>query len=563
VSPRPAGRPRAGTRIAVGALALLGALLGGLLAIGFLWTPAASAHAVLVSSSPVDGARVSTEPAEVRLTFDESVGLIPSAEEVISADGMRADTGNPQLAGGGTTIVLALRPHLPHGTYSATWRVVSADTHIVSGSITFGLGVTPGAGTAAPADHSHGLDVASGIAQGLVYAGIVLLAGVLAAARILWPWTREQQRVGWLVWGGWVALLCGTALTFALQGPLAANGSWLGLVRLQDADLTLNSVFGAELVARIVLLAAVVPLLTRRGEQELPGRAGDIVRAAAGLALLASVAITGHAAVGSGAWLAIPASMLHMAAMAVWLGGLVLLWLVVTPALRDGRRTLAGARLRSWSVTAYTCVVCLVVTGEYQASRQISPIQALWTTSYGITVLIKTGLVIVMLTAATLTHRHILRPAAGGSTPAAAARTVRRSARIEAAIGVLILAVTAVLVSEPPARTTFGPPVTIAAPLGADHVSIDVGTTRRGPQAITVSVLGPSGAPVPAEALTATLSSPDVAALNVTMRKTAADGSRWTSAAAVVPLPGIWTLTINVALTPSSAYTTSAAYQVW
>ena len=255
--------------------------------------------------------------------------------------------------------------------------------------------------------------------------------------------------------------------------------------------------------------------------------------------------------------------MLHMAAMAVWLGGLLALWLVVLPALRSGSRTLADARLRHWSLTAYTCVVCLVVTGEYQAARQISPVQALWTTSYGITVLIKSGLVIVMLAAAALAHRIAIAPPAREVTLPGVVRAVRRSVRIEAGVGALVLAVTAVLVSEAPARTTFGPPATLTAPLGGDHVSIQVSTTRRGPQDITISVLGPAGTPVPVQSLTAALSSPDVAALNVTLRKADAAGSRWTSVAAVAPLPGTWTLTINVALTGATAYTTSAAYQVW
>src|SRR5262249_9756681 len=109
-------RSRTGARIVTGVLVLL----GGLLAAGLLWAPAASAHAASVSSSPVAGARVNTEPAQVRLTFDEPVGLVPAAVQVISNSGLRADTGQPRLADGGTTIVLPLRPHLPHGTYSAT-----------------------------------------------------------------------------------------------------------------------------------------------------------------------------------------------------------------------------------------------------------------------------------------------------------------------------------------------------------------------------------------------------------------------------------------------------------
>jgi copper transport protein len=559
VTRRAGARAGTGTRITAGVLALL----GGLLAVGLLWAPAASAHAVLVSSSPVDGSRVNTEPAEVRLTFDESVGLIPAAEEVISTTGLRADTGHPSQAAGGTTIVLPLRPGLPTGTYSATWRVVSADTHVVSGSITFGLGVTPGAGVAAAADNTRGLDVAADIAQGLVYAGIVLFAGVLAATRVLWPWCRPQRRVRLLALAGWAALAVGTLADLLLQGPRAADSGWAAVAHLQDSALTVQSVYGAELLTRIALLFLIAPLITGLGWGGTGGRARDAAGVIAGLALLTSVAITGHAAVGSDAWLAIPATMLHLAAMALWLGGLVTLWFIVLPALRAGNRTLAEARMRSWSAVAYGCVVCLVVTGEYQAARQVSPIQSLWTTSYGITVLIKSGIVVAMVAAGALAHNRIVSPRASEASPAGTARVVRRSVRIETALGVAVLAVTAILTSEAPARTTYGPPATLTAPLGADQVKIQVSTTRRGPQDITIRVLGPAGAPVAAQSVTATLSSPSVASLNVALRKTLAGGPAWTAKGTVAPLPGTWTLTINVALNAGTAYTTSAAYQVW
>jgi copper transport protein len=175
---RLAARRRAGL-----ALALALAVSGGVAAAAVILAPAARAHAVLVSSTPVDGSRVSTQPVQVRLTFDEPVGLIPADEQVISATGARADTARVRLANGGTTIVLPLKPNLPRGTYSATWRVVSADTHVVTGSITFGLGVQPGAGVAAAPDHTGQLDATADVAEGLIYAGLVLLAGITAC----WP----------------------------------------------------------------------------------------------------------------------------------------------------------------------------------------------------------------------------------------------------------------------------------------------------------------------------------------------------------------------------------------
>ncbi len=216
-------------------------------------------------------------------------------------------------------------------------------------------------------------------------------------------------------------------------------------------------------------------------------------------------------------------------------------------------------------MTAYCCVVVLAITGEYMASRQISPLAALWSTRYGVLLLIKTALVAVMLITAYLAQR-LLAPSPA-ETPAPdgpdVIRAVRRSVRIETAIAALVVAVTAVLVSEPPASGSYGPPVTVAAPLGADHVSVHISPTRRGPQAITIEVLNQAGAPVAASSVTASLSSPQVSALNLTLGKRTRDGSEWASRAAVAPLPGVWTLTINVSLGAAEAYTTSVRYQVW
>jgi nitrogen fixation protein FixH len=92
---------------------------------------------------------------------------------------------------------------------------------------------------------------------------------------------------------------------------------------------------------------------------------------------------------------------------------------------------------------------------------------------------------------------------------------------------------------------------------------VHISPTRRGPQAITIEVLNQSGAAVKASSVTASLSSPQVSALDLTLARKTGNGSEWASRAAVAPLPGVWTLTINVSLGAAEAYTTSVRYQVW
>jgi hypothetical protein len=93
--------------------------------------------------------------------------------------------------------------------------------------------------------------------------------------------------------------------------------------------------------------------------------------------------------------------------------------------------------------------------------------------------------------------------------------------------------------------------------------AVRIDPTRRGVQAMTFSVVNAAGELVLAQGLTATLSSARVAALRLTLRRLTPDGSHWAASAAVVPLPGLWTLTLDVALGPADAYATSVSYRVW
>ncbi|MFI1912242.1 copper resistance CopC/CopD family protein [Nocardia sp. NPDC020380] len=535
------------------ALAALAVMLG----VVTFFAPSASAHAVLVASSPADGARVDQAPRQVTLTFDEAVGLIPGAERVIGLDGTRADTGEVRLADGGRTIVIALRAAPADGTYSASWRVVSADTHIVSGSIRFGIGAAPSdVAVAGPPVRTRSLDDTAAVAQGVLYAGIVLGFGIAAVARCLWPWTRRRRPVRVLIRLGWGLCLAGTLAQLLLMGPRADNVGWSGVAHFDGFGDSVDSHIGRVLLARTALLAVSSAVAWTR-------RNCSIGVLACGAAILVTVALTGHEAVGSNVWVATTSAVVHLGSMAVWLGGLTVLGLVILPRIRLSRRVPIGY-LAPWSQTAFCCVGLLILTGEYQARRQIQPVPSLWSTHYGVVLLIKLALVALMLGSAWWAQRQIA--GRGDRSREQRFAAVTRSVGVETIVAVGVLAVTALLVSEPPALTTYGPPVTATAPVGpGSSARIHVDTTRRGREAITLQILDATAKPFSVPSLQAVLSSDDagIAALTVTLQRDPTDPTRWNSTGAVVPLPGEWKLAVTVNLPGDVAYVTSVDYPVW
>lgn len=131
------------------ALVAVMAVLVGLVGLGWLATPPpASAHAVLVASTPEQGARLASAPAAVELTF--STALTPPAVVVVHGpDGSVAATDEPSVSG---ALVRQPLPDAGGGTYTVAYRVVTADGHPVTGQLTFSVaGTSPGSGPSASA----------------------------------------------------------------------------------------------------------------------------------------------------------------------------------------------------------------------------------------------------------------------------------------------------------------------------------------------------------------------------------------------------------------------------
>lgn len=101
----------------------------------------ASAHALLESSSPTRGAQLTTAPGQVNFTFNEPVEASLGAVRVFNTTGDQVQTDDLERPGDNADSVGAGLPgDLPDGLYTATYHVVSADSHPVSGGITFTIG---------------------------------------------------------------------------------------------------------------------------------------------------------------------------------------------------------------------------------------------------------------------------------------------------------------------------------------------------------------------------------------------------------------------------------------
>ena len=397
------------------ALVLLGTVLVLLLA----GAAPASAHAALRGTDPDDKSVVKQAPRHVTLTFTESVGLLDDSFRVFGPDQRRVHTGDATHADGRSdTARVGLPGKLAQGTYTVAWRVVSADSHPVSGAFTFSVGkpsATTGQIDTGPAEDplTGGLHDA---ARYLAYLAAALLVGLAAFALLCWPADTSPLRRPLVA--AWWTLLGSTVVLLLLRAPYETGTGPAGAFDASALGRTLAGRPGEALLARLVVLlltaAFLIRLSRRRGSGERPAALATGTALAAALAL--TWAAAEHASAGIQVPLAMASSVLHLLATGVWLGGLVALLLTLRRPAGDDLPEVVPR----FSRIAFASVTVLAVTGIYQSWRGLGSLSALTGTSYGRLLLAKLAGVAVLLLVAGYSRRWTRRIAAPAAVTRAA-----------------------------------------------------------------------------------------------------------------------------------------------
>ncbi|MDN0199386.1 copper resistance protein CopC [Streptomyces sp. S.PNR 29] len=390
-------------------LAVTGALLAG--------AGPASAHAALTGSDPQQGVVVDKAPTQVSLTFSEQVSTADDSLRVLDPKGKRVDNGKPSNVSG-TTYAVRLHSGLPDGTYTVSWHVVSADSHPVAGAFTFSVGAPSKTSVSVSGQEAGGGVVGRlyGLGRYVSYAGFTVLVGGAAFVLACWPRGSGVRAVQRLVVSGWLALTAATLAQLLLRGSYTGSGKIGDIFDLTLLGQVLQTKTGAALVSRLLLLAAAALFIAvlfgtydKREDEEKRdltfGLAVGGTVVAAGLA--ASWAMSEHASTGLQTGIAMPVDVVHLLAVAAWLGGLTALLVALYRAPVD--TPLDTAAVRRFSRVAFGSVATLVATGAYQSWRQLGSWSAFTDTRYGQLLLVKIGLVVVLVGIAFVSRRWTAR----------------------------------------------------------------------------------------------------------------------------------------------------------
>jgi copper transport protein len=535
---------------------------------------AASAHAVLEDSTPSRGDQVAHAPNRVELRFDEPVEIAFGAVRVYDARGGRVDTGPTEHPGGrGSTVAVDLRRGLGDGIYTATYRVISADSHPVSGGFTFTVGAGGAAPTSSVADliDSGGAgpvtEIAFGTVRALCYLAIALEAGGLAFALVVWRGALGgeratkafTERARFLALAGANVGVITSGLAIVLQGATAgATSFWSALDTGVVGDVLstrFGTIWGLRLVG-FVLFAWALALPPRRA----------VVAALAALAafLCLTPALAGHASTVDPTSLLVPANFLHVSAMSVWVGGVATLLVAVPAATRaldpPERTPVLATAVSRFSTLALLAVAALVASGIAQAIPEIESLSDFTDTAFGRALLAKIVLLVLLL-ALGAWNRQRARPrltalADRREPPGATGVSLRRSLRTELALMAAVLGVTAALVSYPPPASTASGPFAKDVDLGPARMELTVDPARPGPNEVHMYLFDrKSGVQYDrVKELRVSAALPDKRIGPVHLRVQKAGPGHYVIRRADIAPGGDWTLTIDARVSKFDAY---------
>lgn len=544
-------------------LACVGGILFGLAAV----SPAVAADNTLASSTPAANSTVDASPPSLILTFANALGAANTVEVVCNGSPVRI--GSPQVGIDGVTLTVSVPNPLPKGACVISWLVSTPDgVSAGSGSVPFTIlndtaptlapsvattpaGSVPTATTEptaniTPSTKKPVVETGSsgplGLSRLLIALGVAVLFGSFVLIATAWPegveyiLTVRFLRSAWLL-----TLVVAVFNTACVAARITGKGIGSSLSPTAWGDLT-NTTPGIAALARVIFVFLTGWVVLR------PERVIDPATQLPALALPGlAVATLGFTRTGGDlAFVGYVAGIVHALAMAVWIGGLVLLARVVLAG--PGEEDLVHA-VRGFARISNPALALTILTGFVQMYRL--DWGQIFTSSHGRVLFLKAIAVGVMVFLGVAARQFIReRVSRVDAMTGQLAVRLRRAVGIEAVCGIVVLAITAWMLSLTPpkaeATTTSNSGLTKAhivnesadvtvsfsAVVGANAVRVEVTKPKTGIAGLAVDFIPPNGAAVPGITLNVPLTAAGTAYLPI--EKGLQLGS-----------PGVWTVTVR------------------
>jgi len=439
----------------------------------FLGVAPVSAHNSFDSSNPVNGSTLDVAPTTWSLVFKKEVPLASATAELVGSDGVRIALAPPTYGATTNAIVFSLPPNLT-GVNTARWRLVGVDGHVITGRVAFTVNAltapsetlvtVEGAPQSSPTTIQMPPSTQTTIQVPplsvddyfiepvpklprlvfrfinygalLLFVGLMFVEFYIASGALGLAIAKRMIRIAS------VALAATATLEVMIFAADSTGKTLLGSIG--SFGLLLKTTPGSMLVVKALTSYAIAFVSFRRSVAQLAPTSSRWIIAML-IQYFLTLAYTGHSRSQRWPILGIAADVVHTAAAGIWLGGLLVLLWVVIPHVSD--RQAIQALQRFGSVAKFS-VLALIVTGLFQTLRLHDKPVSIFTSSHGQLLLAKLILFLAMLKYADINRRSLAVRFANVENVNPIKRQVIMASLIETTFGLIVVAVTAVLVTS-------------------------------------------------------------------------------------------------------------------
>mgnify|MGYP001264574376 FL=1 len=417
--------------------------------------PFVSAHPFTDETIPNLSSNAPTGVSEVIVFFSEPVEIEFSVIKVLDSNGNQIDNKDTNYYEDEKSLIVTTEP-LEDGVYTVTTKVLSkVDGHLVPGAFLFAVGdvvIDPKL-----LENQSSIDLIFYPEAGARFPGIVgqtIVLGVVIASLIIWGTQNKQsikeeleqvqikhhQKFMTITGIGLMLVFISNILMIAVQ-----------TVRLEISPIeSIQTYFGTIWLARMIITIVLLGLWFALDRKTNVTKKIQIPMLGAMLALISTSSLIGHGA-ASGETPALILDYVHNLVAAVWIGGIFYFVFTLLPSLsnlkEESREKMSLALIPRFSIAFIISVGIVIITGPLLMWFLESDVGLITESVYGQLIMLKIAIASVMVALGGFFQFRVQKTAEKNfqSGKINVHRKLRRSLKVDAALGVILLGVVALL----------------------------------------------------------------------------------------------------------------------
>lgn len=416
--------------------------------------PLAEGHPFTLETDPPQASNSPVGITQISVTYSEAIEIDFSVLKVLDSNGDQIDNKDTKYLVGEEALVVSTPP-LEDGVYTVTSKVLSKiDGHLVDYAFVFAVGEVKINLEDIPEGTSETLFYPEAGARFPGLVGQTIVLGCVISSILIWSTQRTKlfsdkleqlqekfhNRFSTIIGIGLIAVFASNILMLAMQ-----------TVRLETSAIeVIQTSFGTTWIIRMGITIALLAVWFWIERKSSISRINQIPLLVLSLALIATTTMIGHGSASEQSP-AIVLDYVHNLLSSVWIGGIIFFGFILLPTfskLDDNKKELLALRtIPRFSIMIIISLGILVITGPTLLWFLESNVGLLLESTYGKLILAKIGIASIMIAIGGYNQFRVQKKAEENikSNLISVHKKLKRSLKIEATLGIILLGVVALL----------------------------------------------------------------------------------------------------------------------